>query len=351
MRLIVVRRMGPLLVGLALLGVAGSVRAEPGAVSASTIAEGLFRQARELSKAGRDAEACPKFEESQRLEPKLGTLLNLALCHEAVGRIATAWTELRAAAAQAGREGQKDRESFARDRAASLEKKLPYLVLVGAGATPAGLTLTLDLQPIGASVLGAPIPIDPGEHVVVASAPGRASWTGTVVIPAGPGETRFSVPELAPAAPPPVPSPAAPAAPAAPVSAPAPTPAPALAPAPKTEPERPPGADLFLRGGLIVGSAGMLVGIGAGLATLSEASDLEAACTNGTCPPEQEEALSRANTLANVSNAGFAMGLLGLGAAAGAYWLWPSADKPSSPPKTTVTPALGASFVGVVGQF
>src|SRR5436190_14534460 len=60
-----------------------------------SVAESLFRQAREEMKRGEAAAACPKFEESYRLDPSIGTLLNLALCEEALGHSATAWTKLR----------------------------------------------------------------------------------------------------------------------------------------------------------------------------------------------------------------------------------------------------------------
>src|SRR5215813_3345462 len=54
-------------------------------------AEVLFRQGRDLLAAGKVAEACSAFEESQKLEPAVTTLLNLAGCREKLGQLATAW--------------------------------------------------------------------------------------------------------------------------------------------------------------------------------------------------------------------------------------------------------------------
>src|SRR6185436_13656654 len=54
-------------------------------------AEVLFRQGRTLLSAGKVAEACSAFEESQKLEPAVTTLLNLAGCREKLGQFATAW--------------------------------------------------------------------------------------------------------------------------------------------------------------------------------------------------------------------------------------------------------------------
>lgn len=70
------------------------VRAEdPGNAAA---AQGLFDEARALMAAGQAAEACPKLEESQRLDPGSGTLMNLARCYEQTNRIATAWSTYQA---------------------------------------------------------------------------------------------------------------------------------------------------------------------------------------------------------------------------------------------------------------
>src|SRR5437660_1146046 len=58
-----------------------------------TEGERTFRQGRALMLEGRFDEACPLLEESQRLEPHVGTLLNVAACHERQGRVGSAWVE------------------------------------------------------------------------------------------------------------------------------------------------------------------------------------------------------------------------------------------------------------------
>jgi predicted negative regulator of RcsB-dependent stress response len=61
-------------------------------------AEAAFDAARKHLDAGELDQACAKFEASQRLSPAVGTLLNLADCHERAGRTATAWATFRSCA-------------------------------------------------------------------------------------------------------------------------------------------------------------------------------------------------------------------------------------------------------------
>ncbi len=79
-----------------------------GPSSSKVAAESLFEDARQLVTVGKVAEACPKFADSQRLDPSVATLLNLANCWEKLGRTATAWATYREAASAADAAGRKD---------------------------------------------------------------------------------------------------------------------------------------------------------------------------------------------------------------------------------------------------
>ncbi len=152
-----------------------SVENRAEAQSNAAIAEKLFLDGRALLTAGKVHEACDKFADSQRANPALGTLMHLASCHEKDHRPATAWSEFTDAAEQARNSGQHEREQFARTHAAALEKQLQKVVIEVSPAV-AGIAVTLDSQPLPAGVVGTEIPLDPGNHDLEVTAPGKKPW-------------------------------------------------------------------------------------------------------------------------------------------------------------------------------
>src|SRR5260221_8323214 len=97
-------------VSLALLSAAILRAAPAGAQDASTkaTAEALFADGRRLMSIGEYATACPKLAASQRLDPGIGTSLNLADCYEKSGRFARPWAEVRGAVSAAHAAGATD---------------------------------------------------------------------------------------------------------------------------------------------------------------------------------------------------------------------------------------------------
>lgn len=160
-----------LALGSALVWLSISPRASAeGAVDAAA-AEALFNEARRLEKAGDPVGACAKFEESYRLDAAPGTLLNVAECSRRGGKSATAWGQFLEAERLFRRRNDDRRAEFAKSKAAELEPRLARVRILAPDA-PASLVLRRDGVELGAASLGAELPVDPGEHVLSAEAPG-----------------------------------------------------------------------------------------------------------------------------------------------------------------------------------
>jgi hypothetical protein len=168
-------------IGLCLSTFGGALLADDGGANQAA-AQALFDEAKQLLARGNTSEACPKFEESQRLDPASGTLINLGDCYEREGKLARAWSTFLQAASSARSAGRAEREQVARDRAVALERRLPKIVI----QVPAGDTSDLEIQrdgvPVGKAQWGTPIPVDFGTHVVAASVAGRNTWQATVTV-------------------------------------------------------------------------------------------------------------------------------------------------------------------------
>jgi hypothetical protein len=157
-------------------------------------AEAAFREGRRLAREGRFAEACPLFEASHRAAPALGALLNLAICHEAIGRTASAYAGYRAAQEMA-RVRVDPREAVARDLADRLAPRLTRLRVELAGAMAHGLIVRRGPTDI-TDALGVAAAVDPGEHVLEASAPGHVTWLLAVTVTREGETTVVQVPPL-----------------------------------------------------------------------------------------------------------------------------------------------------------
>lgn len=196
------RRRAVVLATLAILGLhpllaRGEGREAGGDVA---LAEALFQRGKWLLEQGDSAAACPKLAESLRLDKATGTLLALAMCHESEGRLASAWTEYAEVVARASTEGRTDREEAARRSVRALEPKLSTLTIEvpAAAATAPGLHVERDGVALEAPAWSTAVPVDPGRHVVTASAPGRRTWSISVQVGAIADGMRVAVPVLDP---------------------------------------------------------------------------------------------------------------------------------------------------------
>lgn len=158
-------------------------------------AEALFREARQLLKDGQVPAACAKFVQSQHLDPSSGTLLNVAACHEKEGKTASAWAEYLAAARLANSQNRSNLADEASQRASNLEPTLSTLTITVAEPVT-GLTLHRDDVVLDGGVIGTGIPIDPGPHVVRATAPGYEPVEVRVEVGARADRARVALPKL-----------------------------------------------------------------------------------------------------------------------------------------------------------
>ncbi len=176
------------------LSVAGGAYADDPAA-----AQQLFDEGRALAAQGKTSEACPKFEESFRLDPRSGTKFNLADCYEVTGRTATAWTLFLEVASESQAAGRADRESVARERASALAPKLSHLtVRVQPSSRVPGLTLTRAETVVGPAQWGSAVPVDPGTYSVKAEATGYRAWTTSVNVADSAASAVVDVPALEP---------------------------------------------------------------------------------------------------------------------------------------------------------
>lgn len=307
----------------------------------SATAEALFSEGRALLKDKKYSEACPKLAESLRLDPAIGTMLYLADCYEKNGQTASAWAMFNDAASAAHNANQGDRELKAKQRVDALAKKLVKLSIAPGpdNAGVADLEIKRDGVVIGSALFGTAVPVDPGDHKIEVTAPGKKTWSGVATVPSKAGSSvAFVIPRLEDLPPPPPPEPTVTATAVVPPPAPTVTAKATSAPTPTfTAPPPPTGPDNsnVRTIGLVVGGVGVaglaVAGVLGGLAKSKNDEALAKYCDQDNCTDEKGIVLTNdAKTLAIGSTVGFVLG--GVTLATGAVLiLYPALAKPSSP--------------------
>jgi serine/threonine-protein kinase len=337
-----------LAVGITATAAAGTDAHAQTPSSGTVAAEALFEEARSLVAAGKYAEACPKFADSERLGPSVATLLNLANCWEKAGHSATAWATYREAASAANAAGRNDYLVTAQRRADGLASKLARLTITVAQPAP-GQQLKRDGIAVEPAEWNLGIPVDTGSHTVEAMAPGRKSWSITVDVAQDGAQQTVGIPplEVAPADA----VAAAPAAPAPTTPEGAPPPPPSGPPAAPAPPPSSGGAGQRIAGAVVAGVGVISLGVSGvfALSAKSKYNDSLDNCETGNPNLCSTTGLSQRSDARSAGN--LATVFVGVGAAAvvagGIIWFTAPRSSPSSSSATLqVMPTLG----GVVAR-
>lgn len=155
--------------------VAATLLALMSGLAAADPADDAFKKGRELFKAGQYAEACVQFEQSQALDPQLGTLFNLGQCHEKIGKLASALAAYREVM---NKDANPERRNFAAELTKQLTPRVPKLV-VQIDGKPLGLVVRIGERRVTAN---RPIEMDYGRYVLQVQAFGMQNVRADVRI-------------------------------------------------------------------------------------------------------------------------------------------------------------------------
>jgi len=313
-------------IALALAFAFASASGSAFAQNSAAIAEGLFRDGKKLLDQKRYAEACPKFEESARLDPSSGVKLALGICYEGLGKLASAWGAYLDAISLARRDGRRDREKAATERSAALEHKIAHVtfdVPPGVAQLP-GLVVKEDGVAIGAAAWKN-APIDPGDHSLEVSATGKKPFSTSFSIGAGADSKTVPVPELEDAPR---------------VEGGGPGEAPPVT-------TRPLATYGFVALG--VGAASIVTGSILGGIAIADAADVRKVCSAPTCSNASAVAEnSTAATLADWSTVTFIVGGVALAASVVMFLV---KGKRVQPAATALQPMVGPRWIGLGGAW
>ncbi len=265
-------------------------------------AEALFREGRSAAQKKDFTTACAKFRESNRLDPAVGTVFNIADCEEKLGRLATSWTLFQEVVQRLPNDD--DRRAIANDRAHALEARVPTLSVHLSPGARTDIVVRRDGIALGAASLDSPLPVDPGEHTVIVEAPGTQSAVFTSRVGEGEHATLAVSPGNISTA-------------SAPTQS-----------TPQTASTQPSHTAAYVVGG--IGVAGLVTGVIAGLTVLSKKSAVNADCVGKMCSQAGFDAAQSGKTYGLVTSIGLVTGAVGLGAATYLFLSAPSPENPRS---------------------
>jgi len=318
---------------------AGTARAQSGE------AEALFEQGNRLMAEAKLVEACDAFDASRRIEPRAGTLIRLAECREANHQLASAWVAYKDALARAKDPRKRD---IAGAKARQLEPRLSHLTIeVADDVRVDGLVISRSASAVDPALWNRSVPIDGGEFVIAARAPGHAEWRTSITVPEAGGAITVQVPRLVDVA---LHIPAA-----APVPVPVPASIIAFARPPPREPAR---SRWTTTRRLAIGAAGAgiaAVAIGALLGASASSLEHDAfhACPDPATPCDRAAAaqatLDRGHRRAIYADIGFGIGAAATIAAAALWFV----GAPRTEPALAVAPVVAPAAAGLAlsGRF
>jgi len=157
-------------------------------------AEALFVEGGRLMADGKLAQACEAFEASNRAEPRAGTLIRLGDCRKQGDQLASAWSAYKDALIRV----KDDRKrKIATAKAAALEPRLSHLTIsVSDDSRIEGLVIVYDGRSFDPVLWNRALPVDGGEHVIAARAPGHEDWQTTARVDVAHDQVTVEVPRL-----------------------------------------------------------------------------------------------------------------------------------------------------------
>jgi|SoiMethySBSTD1v2_1073268.scaffolds.fasta_scaffold02692_14 hypothetical protein len=306
-------------------------------------AEVLFKDGLEAMRSKNYAEACPKLEESYRLDPLPGALFTLAECQAAAGKSATAIKHYQdfvnglTALPPDRRDSFDERRRIALDKITALSALAPEITIDVAAGAPQTLIVKRNDEVVDPGSYGVGKKVDRGSYAVSATLDGKLVWQKRFELSER-DRARVEVPWPLPKGAPEKESKAE--------VKPAPKP---LPPPSSAGPSR---TWMYVSAG--VGAAGLLTGVVAGVVALGKKGDIEDNCPNRVCNAEGRDAVDSGQSAALVSSIGFAVGIAGAGATAALFFLTKKAPEDHAA-RRRITPTLAVSresgTLGIEGAF